>query len=228
MLKYLLLVCACLLATVCRADDFPAIPSASTDSTGFVPEGWEIFDRCETDIDGDGHADLVLALQKTGFQEHTHCLKILVIAFYDPLLSLYRTVALSNEFLNPPADNSLQYNYFTSVTAPADGTLRFDFEFVNSYSAVYTGYSAYIFRYRRGCFELIRQEIRPHRFMPRRDDPVNVIDYLTGEYTYTSRNEPEQTVTFQPDDLPTLSSVGRAAIWPAVRFEADEKSRVRR
>lgn len=135
--------------------DYPALPAFASQAQDFVAPGWVVASKAEGDLDGDGRADLVLALwtaaaAKTEGYEAMRSLPPyrLVIAFARPGGG-YRLVTDNRTLLDPP-DFSMQGEDHLGA-----GSLTIDRGSLVVYRELIRGHYRYRFRWSDGAMRLI-------------------------------------------------------------------------
>lgn len=150
---------------------YPALPATAADAPGFVPPGWALEARQSGDLNGDGRADLALALHQADPRnvipnEGGMCgdtidtnPRILAVALAVP--SGGYALAMQNHSLVPRYDNACAEDWFASDSLDgagitiARGTLQVGLVNFMSAGGWSMGSSRFTFRLQQGALRLI-------------------------------------------------------------------------
>jgi hypothetical protein len=160
------LVCSCL--ALAQIDDvptarYPRLPNTASSPQGFIPTGWKLERRINTDLNADGRADVVLVLHQNdpanvirnpngfGAQVLNSNPRLLAVIFAQR--DGYRLVTQNNALI-PRWDSPTMDDPFADLSSQ-NRVFKVKIGFWASAGTWFTSTSSFVFRWQNGCVRLI-------------------------------------------------------------------------
>ena len=143
---------------------YPKIKTDGQSISNFIPSKWKLLASAKGDLNGDKKDDIAFVIQykdsvlieKIEFEEKDTVItqpRILILAFFNPILKKYELVEQSNSFIlnhdNPNMEEPFQNINITK------GVLRLDFAIFMNAGGWGIWNNSYVFRYQENEFKLI-------------------------------------------------------------------------
>ena len=143
---------------------YPKIKTDGQSISNFIPSKWKLLASAKGDLNGDKKDDIAFVIQykdsvlieKIEFEEKDTVItqpRILILAFFNPILKKYELVEQSNSFIlnhdNPNKSEPFQNNNIKK------GVLRVDFQIFMNAGGWGMSNNSYVFRYQENEFKLI-------------------------------------------------------------------------